>query len=72
MDQQNLFSSQEEEDVFQGAHALHLFHHVMVWSPDIDAAILCVHFSQKLKGNQELWFYTVVKDKLNLYPPHSS
>ena len=51
MDQQDLFSSQEKEDVFHVALAPQSFHHVVVWSPDIDVAIICVHFGQKLNGN---------------------
>ena len=74
VDQEDLFSSHEEADTWLLLHVAHASQEcprVVVWSPDTDVAVLCIHFYHKLEATQELWFHTGVKDKARFIPVHS-
>ena len=46
-----LFSNQEEADTRMLLHANHckeICDRIVIWSPDTDAAVLCVHFQEKI------------------------
>ena len=68
---QELFSNQEEADTCMLLHANHckeICDRIVIWSPDTDVAILCVHFQEKI--GKEIWFKTGVKDKSRFIPTH--
>ena len=66
-----LFSNQEEADTRMLLHANHckeICDRIVIWSPDTDVAVLCVHFQEKI--GKEVWFKTGVKDKSRFIPTH--
>ena len=74
VDLEDLFSSHEEADTRLLLHVAHASQEcpcVVVWSPNTDVAVLCIHFYHKLEATQELWFHTGVKDKAWFIPVHS-
>ena len=68
-----LLSNQEEADTRMLLHANHCKEicdriDIVIWSPDTDVAVLCVHFQEKI--GKEIWFKTGVKDKSRFIPTH--
>ena len=66
-----LFSNQEEADTRMLLHANHckeICDRIVIWSPDTDVAVLCIHFQEKI--GKEIWFKTGVKDKSRFIPTH--
>ena len=64
-----LFSNQEEADTRMLLYAnlyKEICDSIVIWSPDTDVAVLCVHFQEKI--GKEIWFKTSVKDKSRFIP----
>jgi len=70
--QEKLCSSQEEADTRMLLHAYHAsrsHQRIIVWSPDTDVFVLCLHFFESLEIHQ-LWFHTGVQSKSRYIPVH--
>ena len=49
-------------------HCKEICDRIVIWSPDTDVAVLCIHFHKKI--GKEIWFKTGVKDKSRFIPTH--
>ena len=68
----SLKSNHEEADTRILLHASHIAkssaNNIVIWSPDTDVAVLCIHFYKLLKV--PLWFRTGVKEHTRFIPIH--
>ncbi|KAJ8033984.1 hypothetical protein HOLleu_24387 [Holothuria leucospilota] len=64
-----LASTHEEADTRLLLHTVHAsgtFGRIVIWSPDTDIAVLCVHFCSNICS--DVWFRSAVKDKARYIP----
>ena len=69
----HLFSTQEEADMrilLHAEDASHSTSSIVVWSPDTDVAVFCIHYVRDFNVYVSLWFRTSVKDKGRFIPIH--